>query len=336
MSTNATTPVVLEHDIGSAGRLRVRQLGGSIRVQGTADPVVRVRRIDGGRLEDAFRIERSDDGLALLAPERFGIGLVIGLGRRSAPDLDIEVPRGASVSLEAASADIVLAGLAGRSALRTASGDAVLDDVSGVVEIEAVSGDTRIEARGPLELRARTISGDLAVRAVQVRRAEIGTTSGEIRLDAHFDGPGPFAIDSVSGDATIVGRGGLRIEGRSVTGTLMAETEHRLETGPGRRRLVVGDGATSLSFNSVSGDLRVVAPRDTLARSTAASVVAETSVAPEASVAAPPPPSALAAGPGGDAEAGQEVARLDVLRAVERGELSVELAMVRLAEIEEA
>jgi hypothetical protein len=35
-------------------------------------------------------------------------------------------------------------------------------------------------------------------------------------------------------------------------------------------------------------------------------------------------------------EAGREVARLDILHALERGELSVEAAMQRLAEIEEA
>ena len=35
-------------------------------------------------------------------------------------------------------------------------------------------------------------------------------------------------------------------------------------------------------------------------------------------------------------EAGREVARLDILQALERGELSVEAAMKRLADIEEA
>ena len=40
--------------------------------------------------------------------------------------------------------------------------------------------------------------------------------------------------------------------------------------------------------------------------------------------------------PGDDPVGGREVARLDILHALERGDLSVEAAMARLAEIEEA
>jgi DUF4097 and DUF4098 domain-containing protein YvlB len=191
----------------------------------------------------------------------------------------------------------------------------------------------RVTAVGALDLRARTISGDLTIRAPRLGRAEIGTTSGDVRLDAELDGSGPFGIETVSGDATIVGRMGLRIEARTVTGELRSELPHRRDASLGRKQLVVGDGAIPFAFRSVSGDLRVTTPRDATAAGTIeASPAVTTAPEPPAPPSAPLPP-VPSANPGAGS---REVARMDVLRALERGELSVDAAMRRIAEIEEA
>jgi hypothetical protein len=88
----------------------------------------------------------------------------------------------------------------------------------------------------------------------------------------------------------------------------------------------------------VSGDLRVTTPRDSLP---AGGAISENPVAaPEAPVPPVPPTAPSApeppAAPTNPGAGGREVARMDVLRALERGELSVEAAMRRIAEIEEA
>jgi hypothetical protein len=283
-------------------------------------------------------IEAGEGQLSLTAPERFGLGVVFAVGRRSSLDLEVEVPRSAVVSIETASAELEVTDLISQLKVRTASGDVTLDGLAGTLELDAVSGDVRVTAAGALDLRARTISGDLAVRGPRLGRAEIGSTSGDVRLDAELAGPGPFGIETVSGDATIVGRMGLRIEARTVTGDLRSELPHRREASPGRKQLVVGDGAVPFSFRSVSGDLRVTSPRDSLPAGVA--IGETTAVAPEAPVPPVPPTAPLApvppAAPTNPGAGGREVARMDVLRALERGELSVEAAMRRIAEIEEA
>jgi hypothetical protein len=126
---------------------------------------------------------------------------------------------------------------------------------------------------------------------------------------------------------------GLRIEARTVTGELRSELPHRREAGPGRKQLVVGDGAIPLAFRSVSGDLRVTKPRDSLPAG-AAAAPPDVTARPAAPLAPIAPVSPVA--PNDGSAGSREVARIDVLRALERGELSVEAAMRRIAEIEEA
>jgi len=336
--TTTTNGAALEHEIGAGGRFHLRQLSGKVRVQGIDGATARVRERNGKSLAEGFRIETGEGQLSLTAPDRVGLNMVFDIGRRSSFDLEVEVPRGAAVSIESASAELQLADLTNKLRIRTASGDLALDRIAGTLELDAVSGDARIEAEGALDLRARTISGDLSVRAPRLGKAEIGTTSGDVRVDALLAGDGPYGIETVSGDVTIVGRMGLRIEARTVTGDLRSELPHRRDAGPGRKLLIVGDGAIPFTFRSVSGDLRVATPRDGLPAVVATGE--SPAVAPEAPVP-PVPPTAPAApvppaAPTNPGAGGREVARMDVLRALERGELSVEAAMRRIAEIEEA
>lgn len=346
--TATTNGASIEHRIGAEGAFHLRQLSGSVRLRGVEGDVARVRDRNGRSLADSFQIEATEGRLSLSAPDRFGLDLVLGFGRRSSMDLEIEVPRGATVSLETASAEIEAGDLLGDTKVRTASGDVTLERMGGALELDAVSGDVAITAQLPMTLRARTISGDCAIRAPRLGRATVESTSGDVRIDAVLGGDGPFSISTVSGDATIVGRTGLRVEARTVTGDLRSDLPHRREQANGRKVLVVGDGSVAISFRSVSGDLRVTAPRDTLpVGATGVPAVAGTMpsapqaplapIAPDAPVAplAPVPPQ-VSSRPEDRNAGGREVARLDILHALERGELSVEVAMQRLAEIEEA
>jgi len=332
----------LAHRIGAHGRFHLRQPSGEITIHGVDGETVRVRDRDGRAIGDSFRVEQGEGSLSLVAPDKFGVDLLLfGIGRRASPDLEVEVPRGADVAIETASATLDASGLVGMTRLRTASGDVTLDAVGGILDLDDVSAEVSISANSPLDLRVRTISGDCAVRSPRLGRALIETTSGDVRVDAVLDGRGPFEIQTVSGDVTIVGRSGIKVEARTVTGDLRSDLPHRRDASPGRKQLIVGDGSVTVSFRSVSGDLRVVGPRDLLP------------AVPEApaglgAVQAPPIPPMPPVGtvpdvipeppvaPTDARENGREVSRLDILRALERGELSVEAAMARLAEIEGA
>jgi hypothetical protein len=320
--TRTTDPTTsLSQQIGPRGRFSLRQASGEITVKGVEGDVARVRSLDDRPLADIFDIDLGDGRLELRQKERFGLGLKMFHG--SSAELEIEVPHGARVSIDSASAEIEVSDLDGEKQFRTASGDVKLRRLAGQVEVQTVSGDIDLEGQAPIDLSLRSVSGDVRVRVPRLRRLDMTTTSGDLWLDAEIGGDGPFALRSISGDATIVGRSGFRVEAETITGDLSSELPSKRESMPGRRVMTVGRPGATLAFRSVSGDLRVVQPRDA-----AASMASDAPGAPGIpKPPTPPPPPAPAAD--------VDTARLDILRELERGEISVAEATDRLAHLDE-
>jgi DUF4097 and DUF4098 domain-containing protein YvlB len=331
MTGTVASAAELEHPIGKAGRFALRLPAGEVSIHGGDGDVARVRDLEGRSLAERFDIRRTSDALELVARNRFGIAYQNGsltFGSHAA-ELDIEVPRGTRLAIDVVSTDVSVAGIASPGRFRTASGDLILTDIGGNVEFEGVSADVRIDAVAPIEIAGRTISGDVSLRAPRLTRLEMTTTSGDLRVDAEIAGAGPFAIRSISGDATLVARGGIQVEAQTVTGDLSTTLSARMESGPGRKVLVIGKASATLGFKSVSGDLSVVEPRD-------AGVPM-----PSGGPVAPPPPAApmpAFAADSAESEASpqEEAARLKILQALEAGEIDVATAMTQLAALEEA
>ena len=206
----------MEHAIGPRGRFTLRQASGEITLKGVAGDMVRVRSLDGGRaLSEQFQIQTGDGFVELRQTERFGIGIKM-FTRGDSPEIEVEVPHGATVSVESASAEVHASDLSGPKRFRTASGELRLTRFAGALDAETVSGEIDLDGNAPLELTTKSISGDIRVRIPSLKRLDLGTTSGDIWLDAELAGNGPFAIRSISGDATIVGRSGFRVEAASI------------------------------------------------------------------------------------------------------------------------
>lgn len=338
MTGTTVSAAELEHQIGPNGRFALRLPAGEVSIRAVDGSVARVRDLEGRALAERFDIRKSADALELVAKTRFGLSYQNGslnIGGQAA-ELDVELPRGARLAVDAASTDVSVAGMAGPGRFRTASGDLILTDIGGNIEFEAVSADVRVDAVAPIEVSGKTISGDVSLRAPRLTRLEMTTTSGDIRVDADFAGKGPFAIRSISGDATLVARGGIQVEAQTVTGDLSSAMSAKIESGPGRKAMVVGKATTSLSFKSVSGDLAVVEPRD----AGVAMPAAAPGGAPAPVPASAPMPAFAADAPTPEAapppSAELESARLRVLQSLERGEIDVADAMARLAAVEEA
>jgi hypothetical protein len=340
--TGATdTTAELRHRIGPNGRFSLRLPSGEVSIRPVDGEVATVRELSGRSLADRFQITTGPESLELAVRQRFQISLQIGsfaTGSGSA-DLLVDLPRGTSVAIDTASTDVSVAGLTGPGRYRTASGDLILSDIGGDLAIEGVSGDVRIDAVSEIEVQARTISGDLQVRAPRLSRAELGTTSGDLHLDAELRGNGPFSLKTISGDVMVVNRGGLQIEGQTITGEISSAVSHRTESGPGRRLLIVGDPQATLGFKSVSGDLSILEPRDAAPPLMPRPVSPEVPVMPEL----PTPPAPPSAPTGGQVERDAdddressrvEDARLEILRALERGDIDVQDATEQLASLE--
>jgi len=321
----------IRHTIGATGRFVLRCPAGEIRITGTDTDQAVVRERNGRELSDRFEIGMRNGALELVAKQRLGITISIDnhVWGRGTPELDIELPSSADVSVHTASADVVANHLVGRKEFRTASGDLSLGGTAGKLELDAVSGDVNIQAIGVLDFHGKTISGDLHIRAPRMTQLDLATTSGDLWVDAELTGGGPFAVRSISGDVLLVSRGDLRVEAQSITGDLNSEVPHRRESSPGKKLLTIGRAGPTLAFKSVSGDLQIVEPREQQVKETMTDLdVHDTDSSDRGPGDAEPTTASPAAEPDGSRS-------LEILRALERGEIDVDAATAQLAALEE-
>ena len=302
----------LEHRIGADGLLVLRLRSGNVALRGVDGETARLHDRNGHDLADMFTIEAADGSLSLVA----GRGLEIVVGSRSfrrgaggghAPDLEVEVPRRASLVLQTASGEVRADGLAGDQRYQTASGDLDLRDVSGRISVDAASSDTVIHSIGDAEVRLRTMSGDIEIHADTLSALEVATTSGDIRVAGRLRGPGPFSVETVSGDAIVEPSGAVRVEMTSLTGDLTADAGEARMSERGTHTVTIGRDGPTLRLRSTSGDLHV-----------------GRSASREEPASAPEPTS------NGAIAAAYDDARLRILRSLERGEIDVAEAGRRL------
>jgi hypothetical protein len=345
-----------EIPLEEGGIVEITRTSGDVRVRGVDGDRVVVRSRDGGPLGDDLVVDASPGTVRIRDGQ---VGLRIGplsvtTGRSR--DLDIDVPRSARVQLRTASGDVEAAGIGGASRWASASGDLRIATEGGAVQLETMSGDAILDAIGSLDLGARTVSGDLRVRASRLATTDVATTSGDIRLEADLVPGGRHAISSVSGDVELVTPSPVRVDVATIAGDVRAPGASRVEGSRGHRTAVVGSGSVGVSVRTTSGDvtLRVVgatsapvAPGPDPAGAAGTSPADAPQPDPE-----PAPVAEAVAGPIGprpitdeDTQAWSTPApaadprqqeQLDVLRALERGELDIETASRRLEHIDAA
>jgi hypothetical protein len=338
-SVDTQTPTI-DHQIGRHGNVAIKLASAELRLTGVDGDRVVVRTSNGRSLPSHVTLETTEGGLTIREREVFGLTLAFG---PKTVQLEIELPVEADVSVETASGSVQAEGLRGPQRYKTVSGDATLHAAAGRIELGSVSGDAEIELAAAAELAVRSVSGDVAVSGGSLTSLRVGTTSGDVRIDSPITGHRGNAIDTLSGDVSLVADGGLRVEARTVSGDLTSDLPHKSEGRMGRRTLVVGDGSVELSFRSVSGDLQVHDLRGRNGRLASAPPppaapqprVASFAPAPPVAPAGVGEPASSAAGAASAADAA-ETDRLAILKAIEAGEIDVATAMDRLAALDAA
>ena len=141
-------------------------------LRGVDRDVFRVRGLGGEDVADDFEIERLPGKVRLreiatrlqdrVAPDPAPATRRTSRSRCRGP------PRCRSARL---SGDVEAKGTAGESRWATASGDIRVQVDGGPVAVESMSGDVEVVATAPIELRARSVSGDLDGPGLPVRRA---------------------------------------------------------------------------------------------------------------------------------------------------------------------
>jgi hypothetical protein len=187
--------------------------------------------------------------------------------------------------------------------VKTVSADIDAQGLSGEQTYKTVSGAIRASALSG-RISAMTVSGDVRLHDAGELELDGATTSGDVTLEARL--VRQLGVRTISGDVRVVGRlqPGPRHSVETVSGDLALETSGGVATETSRALdfgkrgggpVVVGDGSARLFFRSMSGDQRVK-----LVGAAAADEPASTAT------------------------------RLEVLRALERGEIDVDEASRRL------
>jgi hypothetical protein len=293
-------PTEIRHVIGAAGSFSLHNISGDISLRGVdGDEVVVRARSERGRADWLPLVVRRGEGSLSIEIEQRG-PLLFGLGWRHVPgiEFDVTLPRNARLEINAVSSDIDARGLTGEQEFRTVSGDLSLDGEGGRVAITTVSGDARLIAAEPIEPRVSTTSGDVEILAPLIRALTLRTVSGDAELRAAFDAGAYHNVETVSGDLSINAQAGLTVEVKRGIDL----------SGNGGRQRVVGDGAARLRFRSLSGDLALSGDRPQ----------------PTGRPSSPVPPDAP------KVERPAQPNSLEILQALERGEIDVEEAARRL------
>jgi Putative adhesin len=325
----------IDHEIGERGQLGLR----------VTAPEAEIRAIDGGtahvgatfkiwagseaEADEIFegislRVSRGAGVLELTEPKE-GLGGLGSLKRRlfsgsgkTDLHLQIEAPRSADLRYEGVSGDLTAIGFDGSQRYRTVSGDVVLDSVGGELRLKGVSGDVSIRADAPLStLEMETVSGDASVLAPHVGHARIVTVSGDVELETSLGAGAAHRVETVSGDLSLGVAGDLTLEVRGLSTDVDIRLPHRAEGSRDRRRYVIGQGGPSFLFSSMSGDVEIHEPR----RGIVAPTPPTAPTLPTPPTPHTPPRMVVIS----------EDEQLEVLRALERGEIDIEEATRRLA-----
>ncbi len=353
----------------SGSTITVKRRPGRTRIVNFLDPV----REDLSNLGlDVERVAARVEKGVERSMRRFGLGAGFDPTQWiGGAEYSIRVPHNCDLNLRTSSGDLSVQGVTGTLYLQTTSGDAKVQSVGGSLVLNSASGDLRIEGMEGT-LGARTASGDLRARGLRLDDVSVSTASGDIELELEKLPQRDFEVKTVSGDIELKLPDGSRatFEFHTISGEIRCGfSREQVSYKVGRNRQTTlqlnGEGGPLVRLGSISGDLLITKGRGSAhghAASTVSGMPETGSPTMDLSRMAPPTPPSPASEPrmprtpampedpvspelAHEPEAAhadrvepegyveRERSELEILQAVERGEMSAQEAMRRLSEL---
>jgi hypothetical protein len=280
--TVATSQNVLVTVCLASGNIQVRGWDRSeVKVTATS---VRQLELQGGGTNPPQRIE-----VALSNTPKTSQNEPLVCDCRGVGDLEINVPRGATLDLQVRSGDIDVAQVA-EARIKNTSGDISLSDVTrgvdaitlsgdvslmnsaGRVKLQSVSGDVdatnvrTVEAGD--DFTASSTSGDINLEGVAQARLSANTTSGTVTLTGNLAPHGSYTLNSFSGDVVvnIPQSSAFRLNARAPQGSITTDFAIKSQAEGDSQSLPEGGTLTgyyglrdwaSLTVQSFSGTVRL-------------------------------------------------------------------------------
>jgi DUF4097 and DUF4098 domain-containing protein YvlB len=197
--------------------------------------------------------------------------------------LEIQIPKMSSVEVSAVSADVSSRGVLGTQRIKSVSGDITANVSGDDSEVRSVSGDLTVRGTGkPVSLRVSsvsgnlnlsngagsldvvTVSGDANVEMGDTNEVRARTTSGNLNLRAKLTRDGRVDAEGVSGDVTLhlAAPSALSLEIESfsgdISGCLAGPVERVSKYGPGVRLNVRNvEAGPRVRAKTLSGDIEI-------------------------------------------------------------------------------
>ncbi len=200
-------------------------MSGDVIVRGWDKNEVQARSDQAGRIElRAAKTGLPGKGVEVLISDDTEGGSDLLHGCAASSDVELDVPRGATVNIKVLDGDVDISGVAearveslsgdvdARSVSRLAdlsclSGDISLSDSKGRARLRSESGFVEASNVSPLaagdELQARSTSGDVRLERITHANVKGTTTSGNVRLSGPLVSRGLYEFSSHSGDVTL-------------------------------------------------------------------------------------------------------------------------------------
>ena len=256
-------------DVGSAERLSVETLGGSVRVDVWDEERIRVRAEHSNRT--FVEIDRGRTEIRLEAEARRGPANLV--------DFHVTVPRRFALDLEAQYGDIVIEGSDGAVEAETLQGDVTILGGRGTIEVSATIGTIRVEgAQGRIEIEssaadihvvrssgeiyAETAGGTIVLEDVSPTVVDVASTGGRVHYDGTFEPGGTYFFGAHGGSITIVVPEGTSASFNvatvygSITSNLRGEAESL--RGGDRHEFEIGGGGALVEAESYGGRIRLL------------------------------------------------------------------------------
>ena len=268
-------PVDLKFLVSSPARLVLTNVSGSVVIQPVEEDVIHVfavKRLESGDAEQTtIECTQSEDGTVSVNTKFPDQGINLLRGKQiCAVDYVVKVPTQTDIDTKVVSSTTTVSGIEGTISLKTVSGDIQLDSISGSISAKTVSGDIAgVDLTG--DIQVNSVSGDVSVSGSDLSLVESHSTSGDFILESNI-GEGPYQFHTVSGDVGLKFPqiSNCKINLNTLSGSLNANLPVELvSTNHGKHSVILGEGSTNISMNSVSGDLSITSSEEIQSKSQA-------------------------------------------------------------------
>lgn len=257
--------------VGSAERLSVETLGGSVEV-GVWD-------------QDQVRVQAEHSRRTFIEVDRDGRDIQVESEARRGPanivDYVITVPRGLDLDVEANYGDVIVSIEGSNAAVRieTVRGDVTVMGGRGSVEIDVTSGSVYVEGadgridiesssadiqvvRSSGEIYAETAGGTIVLQDVSPIAVDVGSVGGRVHYSGELLADGMYFFGSHGGSITIVvpedaaASFGVATVHGSITSNLRGEVE-AMRAGE-RHEFEIGGGGAIVEAETYGGRIRLL------------------------------------------------------------------------------